>query len=96
MRNPCNRASVLGTAVAVGVCMVVFGSPALAQAVGAQAYSTACQRCHSVAQVLRWMTAYPDAPKRTLYLDGKLRRHYAADVKIRAEIIAYLEAEYAK
>lgn len=40
------------------------------------------------------MGAYPDAARRMRYLDSKLTKHYAADVKLRAEIVAYLEAEY--
>ena len=80
----------------VGVCSALSGVPALAQVVGAQQYSKACQRCHTVPQVLHWMSAYSDAPRRATFLDEKLTRHYARDSRVRAGIIAYLEAEYAK
>lgn len=86
-----SRSSIAALA-AVGLALLSV--TARAQSAGAQAYSIACQRCHNVAQVLRWMGAYPDAARRMRYLDSKLTKHYAADVKLRAEIVAYLEAEY--
>lgn len=95
MKNPLHtRLSSSGITIVVGACLVLSRIPAQAQTAGAQAYSAACQRCHSVAQVLRWMERYPDAAKRAAYLDGKLTTHYAADVRLRADIVAYLEAEY--
>jgi mono/diheme cytochrome c family protein len=76
--------------------LALFNVPALAQAAGAQAYTRACGRCHAVAQVLNWMKPYPDAAERTAYLDRKLTRHYAPDLRARTQIIDFLTAEYAK
>ena len=86
----------LVTVAAAYALFALSGVPALAQDGGAPAYAKACLRCHTVGTVIDWMKPYPDAAKRMAYLDRKLMRHYARNTTVRAEIIGYLLAEYAK
>ncbi len=73
------------------------GSASLAQTAqgGAQVYASRCGDCHGARAIAAWGRKEPDAAKRSIWLDGFLRKHYPPSDADRAAIIDHVNATLA-